>query len=104
MITFLLAVILHFKPVHVMWTDGPSCGATDRLMRERLTISVGKDTWVHNVKWQRVGDDLLMYRADPDAYMFMSILYADSDAYLTIAGIDARRRPCRDTIYLRRTK
>jgi len=95
---------MYFRPVHMVSTDEKSCGAADRFLRERVVVTLGKDTWVHNVKWQREREDTLTYRADPDAFMTMSLEYSDTDAYLTIEGIDAARKPCRDTVYLVRAR
>lgn len=103
----LLAV---FKPVHVMDTPERTCGAADRLMKEKVTLNVDtRRVVVNGMEWDFTGQDedgdhVARYQVRPDQYMSMELVFNTGGAYLSIQGIDAKRRECRDMIYLRRVK
>lgn len=112
-----------YRPVHVLDTPGNTCGASARLMNERVKLQFTKDyIKVNGMVWQ-FEDDVLnghpvllekagiehwnwgwaaTYQVRPDQYMSMSLLFNEEEAYLSIQGIDAKRKPCMDAVYLKR--
>jgi hypothetical protein len=105
MINFLVYIVLTFKPVHMMQDDLPSCGATERFLKEKVQITIEDgDVKTGSVKWNLSdtkidGYYVATHKADPNAYMSMSLWFDEVDGYMTIEGIDAKRKPCRDTVY-----
>ena len=108
-----------FKPVHVMDTPELTCGAANRFLKENLRIDVSPRRIKVNqitpkrrtkmVEWDLIGQDedgdwVARYQAQPDAYMSMELVFNTGGAYLSIQGIDAKRRPCRDMVYLKRVR
>jgi hypothetical protein len=119
MLKILIAVVLKtfavYKPAHVMQTEDYSCGATDRLAKESISLKLTNEPenviYVNYTKWQLYdGEGTGEYRwrarfqADPRAHMSMTLDFNEDDAYLSIQGIDAKRRPCKDAVYLKRVK
>ncbi len=107
----IFSLLVVFKPMHVMQTDELSCGAAERLMKERVKVEVGepRDVRINGVMWEWVGMDdeqnwVARYQVRPDQYMSMELVFTLHDAYLSIQGIDAKRRPCKDKIYLKRQR
>jgi hypothetical protein len=93
-------------PVELVHTGARSCGgAGARLMHETLRLTLKEDrVWVDNVEWTpypSADGMLLAYQVEPDAFMSMSLLVEGDDAWLTMRGIDAARRPCKDRVRLR---
>lgn len=103
----LLAV---FKPVHVMQTDEVSCGATGRLMKESVKVyAAPRQIMVSGMEWDFLGQDedgdwVVHYQVEPNAHMSMTLTFNTGGAYLSIQGIDTKRRPCKDMVYLKRIK
>lgn len=127
MLNTLVWLVVFFKPVHVLQTEGVSCGAADRLLHERVKIAFPptpheEKVYVNGMPWEVLpsidqallydvsGMDAdnegwgwaLKYQVHDDQYMSMEIIFNDQEAYLSIQGIDAKRRPCQDGVYLRR--
>lgn len=100
-----------FKPVHVMDTPEKTCGAADRLMKETVKVVVSDPSRivVNKMEWEWVGTDedgdlVAKYQVRPDQYMSMTLVFNTGGAYLSIEGIDVKREPCRDMIYLKRVR
>lgn len=105
MISILMAMIFTFKPMHMIFEPN-TCGAAKRFMKERVVLVLEDDkVRTGSIVWESEhksnGYYLATYKADPEAYMSMSIMFDGFDAYMTIQGIDAKRKPCRDTVYMR---
>jgi hypothetical protein len=108
MINFFMTLLLTYKPVHMVY-EPSTCGATERFLKERISLTVKNgEVRTGSIKWtvqDKVdGYYLATYKAAPDAYMSMSIMFDEHDGYMTIQGIDAKRKPCRDTVYFKRSK
>lgn len=117
--------IARYRPVHVLSTEGRSCGASERLLKEKVKLAFAKDfIKVNGVEW-KFEDDVLnghpvllekagiehwnwgwaaTYQVRADQYMSMSLLFNEEEAYLSIQGIDEKRKPCMDAVYLRRVR
>jgi hypothetical protein len=115
----IFVLLAMYKPVHVMQTDELSCGAADRLMKETVKVEVSGDQKlrINGMSWQayntdedwiRGGEIKDVFRAyfqvRPDQYMKLNLDYTVSEAHLTVEGIDYKRRPCKDKIYLKRIR
>lgn len=102
MIKLLVSVWMVFKPVHLMRDGEGTCGASERLMKENVRVN---GTKVNYMTWTWTGENTLSYKAQPDAYMSTEIIFDGPDAlWYTIRGIDAKRKPCMDTVYMKRVK
>lgn len=103
----LLAV---FKPVHIMQTPEKTCGAADRFLKENVRLDVSpRRVKVDNMEWDFMGQDedgdwVARYQVREDQYMSMELTFNTGGAYLSIQGIDKNREPCRDMVYLKRTR
>lgn len=131
MIQVILAILvslqtysINYKPVHVLQTEGVTCGASARFMKEAIKIQLGtRRAFVNHDEWEvidyeQADEELvdiagldtnawgfaLKYQVNEDAYMSMNLLFNEREAYLSIQGIDAKRRPCKDAVYLKRTR
>jgi len=102
-----------YKPLHVMDTPELSCGASERFMKEKvrleLTSTPKNVVIVNRMEWDLVGQDedgdwVAQYQVRPDQYMKMELTFNIGGAYLSIEGIDSKRRPCKDMVYLKRIK
>lgn len=105
-----------FKPVHVMDTPEKTCGAADRLMKEKVKLETSpRELRINRMPWELLDWDanaedwdtanwVAVYRVRPDQYMSMRLEFNEREAWLTLEGIDAKREPCRDMIYLKRAR
>lgn len=116
MLALLVKVVLTtfavYKPVHVMYTHGYSCGAAERFMKETVKLKLTSEPenviYVNHMKWLLV-DDVedgfhAHFQVNPQAHMFMDLYFGTDDSYLIMQGIDSQRRPCQDMVYLRRVR
>ena len=107
----LLAV---YKPVHIMNTPEKTCGAGERFMKEKVKLELSPEprpiVMVNRMEWELLdekdedGDWFARYQVRPDQYMSMELTFNTGGAYLSIQGIDAKREPCRDMVYLKRVR
>lgn len=108
-----------FKPVHIMDTPEITCGAADRFLKESLRIDVSPRRIKVNqvdpklrtkyMEWDLIGqgedgDWIARYQVRDDQYMSLELVFNTGGAYLSIQGIDSKRRPCRDMVYYKRIK
>lgn len=92
--------------VSVERTDSlPSCGAADRLLRDRYSISIdGEQATINGTPWHvDIPGDLvvLSHRADPNAFTRMTMLIDGSQATLDLVSLTADRVACEDRVRLR---
>lgn len=100
---------LNYKPKHLMQTEELSCGAGGRLLKEKVKVSISPRTvFVNKVEWDFLGQGdegwEAEYRTRPESFMSMKLVFTVHDAYLTLEGIDSKRRPCKDKVYLKRDR
>lgn len=107
----IFTLLFLFKPLHVVNTPERSCGAASRLMKETVKVEVGdpRELRINGMPWEHLpqdddGDFVAQYRVNDEAYMHMDLVYNTGGAYLSIEGIDYKRRPCKDMIYLKRIR
>lgn len=97
-----------YKPLHVVDTPDLTCGAWARLMEETVKVEVDtRRVRVNGMEWDFLGSDedgdwVARFQTHPDQYMHLDLTFNTGGAYLSLAGIDAKRRLCKDTIYLKR--
>lgn len=108
LINALLNLILVFKPLHVMDTPELSCGATERLMKETVKLSIN-DLMLNGMKWKQMPDDedgdyVIRFQVREDQYTYLQMTFNSGGAYLELNSIDVKRNPCRDMIYLKRVR
>jgi hypothetical protein len=99
-----------YKPVHMMQSNQATCGATERFLKEKVKVVLSYHrVYVNGDAWDYQGHNdagyfVAQFQVRRDQYMSMQLDFDTEEAYLTISGIDAKRRPCEDTVYLKRVK
>jgi len=107
----IFSLLFVFKPVHVMDTPELSCGAANRLMKEKVKVEVAepRQLRINGMPWEHLpqdedGDFVALFQVRPDQYTYLKLTYNTGGAYLELNSIDVKRRPCKDMIYLKRTR
>ena len=111
MLNVIFSLLFLYKPVHVMDTPELSCGAANRLMKEQVRVETApeRNLRINGMPWENMhqdddGDFVARYQVRPDQYTYLQLTYNTGGAYLELVSIDAKRRPCRDMIYLKRVR
>lgn len=101
MLKFLVTLVLTYKPLQILHEDSwpETCGASERLLQENVHVKGNK---VNYMTWAWTDPSTLTYKADPDAYMSTEIYFLGDYAWYTIRGITKDRKPCMDTVNMKK--